>query len=159
MAKSVIIQMYCFCQTVSCLHVALSACWSVPATQALTCSFAPSHVHGSHHLCLPITHWSVGVLIYWVTHTVTQGPACIPRGGPKGKRKAVQPEVGSAQQAKHVKHVLKRVGKEKVPSCPLCQSATTMACDKLEVMTLAELKLVMGWVLFVRYTTSSLSCQ
>lgn len=80
-------------------------------------------------------------------HTLTQGSAHIPKGASKGKRKAGQPEVGSAQQAKHAKHVLKRVGKEKVPSCPLCQSATTMACDKLEVMTLAELKLVMGWVL------------
>ncbi|DBB18625.1 TPA: Baculoviral IAP repeat-containing protein 6 [Trebouxia sp. C0006] len=66
------------------------------------------------------------------------------RGGSKGKRRAAQPELGSAQQAKQAQHVLKRLGRERAKSCPLCLSATTLACDKLDVMSVAELKLIMG---------------
>jgi len=66
------------------------------------------------------------------------------RGGSKGKRRAAQPELGSAQQAKQAQHVLKRLGRERAQSCPLCLSATTLACDKLDVMSFAELKLIMG---------------
>ncbi|KAL0043350.1 hypothetical protein WJX79_002441 [Trebouxia sp. C0005] len=66
------------------------------------------------------------------------------RGGSKGKRRAAYAELGSAQQAKQAQHVLKRLGRERVPSCPLCLSATTLACDKLDVMSFAELKLIMG---------------
>ncbi|KAL0040998.1 hypothetical protein WJX77_001679 [Trebouxia sp. C0004] len=66
------------------------------------------------------------------------------RGGSKSKRRAAHPELGSAQQAKQAQHVLKRMGRERVPSCPLCLSATTLACDALDVVSFAELKLIMG---------------
>ncbi len=76
---------------------------------------------------------------------LTQESALSPtRGGSKGKRRAAQPEVGSGQQARQAQHVLKRLGRERAQSCPLCLSATTLACDKLDVMSFAELKLIMG---------------
>ena len=56
-----------------------------------------------------------------------------------GKRKA---EDRVAQHAKQGQHVLKR--KDKAPSCPLCHSATILACDKLEAMSLPELKMLIA---------------
>ncbi len=73
-----------------------------------------------------------------------QDNAPSPRGGPKGKRKAVHPAETSAQQAKHGQHILKRKEKEKALSCPLCLSATILACDKLDTMSLPQLKVIMG---------------
>lgn len=71
-----------------------------------------------------------------------QDMAFSPRGGPKGKRKAAHPEDCSARQAQHAQHILKR--KEKTLSCPLCLSATILSCDKLDTLSLAELKMIMG---------------
>lgn len=71
-------------------------------------------------------------------------PAAVPKGTSKGKRKADHMEGSSAQQAKHAQHVLKRKDRAKPPSCPMCQSDTILACDKLEAVSFAELKMIMG---------------
>lgn len=68
-------------------------------------------------------------------------PASDPRQAGRGKRKAGQ-EHSTAQQAKQAQHVLKR--KKRVHSCPSCGAAQIMACDKLDSLPLAQLKLVMG---------------
>lgn len=66
------------------------------------------------------------------------------KGTSKGKRKADAMEGSSAQQAKHAQHVLKRKDRVKPPSCPMCHSDTILACDKLEQVSFAELKMIMG---------------
>ena len=66
------------------------------------------------------------------------------KGTSKGKRKAGAMEGSSAQQAKHAQHVLKRKDRAKPPPCPMCHSDTILACDKLEQVSFAELKMIMG---------------
>ena len=73
--------------------------------------------------------------------SIPGSPAAPPRGTSKGKRKADAMEGSSAQQAKHV---LKRKEKSKPPSCPMCHSDTILACDRLEGVSFAELKMIMG---------------
>ena len=68
-------------------------------------------------------------------------PTPDPRQAGRGKRKAGQEE-STAQQPKHAQHVLKR--KERVQSCPSCCAAQIMACDKLDTLPVAQLKLIMG---------------
>lgn len=71
-------------------------------------------------------------------------PAAVLKGTSKGKRKADHMEGSSAQQAKHAQHVLKRKDRAKPPTCPMCHSDTILACDKLEGVSFAELKMIMG---------------
>ncbi|KAL3146802.1 hypothetical protein ABBQ38_014781 [Trebouxia sp. C0009 RCD-2024] len=72
-------------------------------------------------------------------------PAAVLKGTSKGKRKADHMEGSSAQQAKHAQHVLKRKDRAKPPTCPMCHSDTILACDKLEGVSFAELKMIMGY--------------
>lgn len=76
--------------------------------------------------------------------SISTSPPAALKGISKGKRKADVMEGSSAQQAKHAQHVLKRKEKAKPPSCPMCHSDTILACDKLEGMSFAELKMIMG---------------
>lgn len=76
------------------------------------------------------------------THAVSSPSGSSHRQPPRGKRKAGVQD-GTAQQAKHAQHVLKR--KERVQSCPMCSAAQSMvACDKLDGLPFAQLKLIMG---------------
>ena len=68
-------------------------------------------------------------------------PAAPLKGKSKGKRKA---DVMEGSSAKHAQHVLKRKEKAKPPCCPMCHSDTILACDKLEGVSFAGLKILMG---------------